>query len=258
MFRDLWRTFARLFATPTSRAQVGGLILVMAAVPVAEMLVIRLFSHLIVSGPDRFETDPGGVVRDGVIFFVAFGVARGVHHLVRFVRVRVFRRRFDQQAHGRSPAQESWDWALAFDLSGVLVNLVQIVAFGLLFVYLDVVTGAVALAVSGAVLAGVALMYSRQLGLQLGYVSMGSRPGTVAVGQRVGTRIRTAETGAALASAGMVVVLVTVLWRALDHQVATADAIVFFLALRIAFGQLGALSGGMMRFARASARRGAR
>ncbi|BDZ42884.1 hypothetical protein GCM10025865_21830 [Paraoerskovia sediminicola] len=256
MFRDLWRAFVQLFTTGPGRAQVVALVALMASVPVAELLVIRMFSHLIVTGPETFRSDPGAVVRAAVVFFVAFGVARGVHHAVRVGRVQLFRRRFDDNAGPRSPSQESWDWALAFDLSGVLVNMVQVLAFAVVFVYLDVVTGLVGLAVTAAVMVGVSRMYARQRALQIEYVSMGSRPGAISVGQRVGRRVVTAETGSALASSGMVIVLVVVLWRAVQGEIVTADAIVFFLALRIAFGQLGALSGGMMRFARASARRG--
>ena len=84
---------------------------------------------------------------------------------------------------------------------------------------------------------------------------MGSRPGSVAISKRVGSRVQDAELGAAGASAAMLVVLVLMLVRTVTGQVGSAEAIVLFLGLRLLTGQLAALSGAMMRFARASARR---
>jgi hypothetical protein len=54
----------------------------------------------------------------------------------------------------------------------------------------------------------------------------------------------------------MVLVLAAVLVRALQAEITSADAIVLFLGLRLLYGQLGVLSAGIMRFARASAREG--
>lgn len=85
---------------------------------------------------------------------------------------------------------------------------------------------------------------------------MGSRPGTVAIAQRVGGRIRDAELGAVLASVAMGLVLVCMLLRTLSGDLDSADAIVLFLGLRLLSTQLGTLSASVMRFARASARRG--
>jgi hypothetical protein len=59
-----------------------------------------------------------------------------------------------------------------------------------------------------------------------------------------------------LASLAMVLVLVYMLFRTLDGEIDSADAIVLFLGLRLLSGQLSTLSASVMRFARASARRG--
>lgn len=254
MFTHLLGAFRSLFTSRDGRAEVAGLILVMAAVPVVEMLVIRMFSDLIIHGPQLLETQRGEVLRDSLVFFLAFALARVVHHGVRIHRVRVFARRFAQADAGRSPSQESWSWALAFELSNVLASVVQIAAFGLLFLYLDLVTGVVNLVVSAAVLLVISWFYRRQLSLQHGYVLAGNKVGTPAVAERVGTRIRSAESGALVSSVGLALVLVAVLWRTLQGEVSGSDAVVFFLALRLSYGQIGTLSSGVMRFARASAR----
>lgn len=245
-----------MFTTRGSRVAVGMLIVVTAAIPAAEMLVLRLFSSLIIDGPETFSKDTGAVIFKIGIFFLAFGLTRVAHHLVRLGRVRVFRGGFEASRRTRSPSQESWEWALAFELSGVLVGLVQTVMFSALFLLIDWPTGILNVLVCAIVLAVLSMIYRRQHKLQMGYVEMGSRPGTVAISERVGGRIRDAEFGAIVATGAMVVVLVCMLLRTLSGEISSADAIVLFLALRLLSGQLGTVSAGVMRFARASARRG--
>ena len=256
MVRHLVRAFGELFVDRRSRLAVVALVVVVAAVPAAEMLAARLFSELIMNGPEMYRTDPGGVVLRVSGFFVAFALTRGAHHLVRVGRVRVFRKGFEASGRTRSRSQESWEWAMAFELSTVLAGLVQVATFVALFLVLDLVTGLANLGVVAAVLWLVSTIFGRQLVRQQDYVRMGNRPGTVAVAQRVDSRIRDAESGAAIATAGMVVVLGAVLLRVLHADVSSADAIVLFLGLRLLYGQLGTLSAGVMRFARASARGG--
>lgn len=256
MLAHLLAAFSRLFTTRKSRTVVGLLIVVTATLPVAEMLVLEMFSSLIIDGPEAFTQDTNGAILQIAIFLLAFGLTRGVHHLVRLVRVRVFRDGFEIAGRTRSPSQESWEWALAFELSGVLVSLVQAVMFSTLFLFIDWPTGLVNILVVAVVLALVSAIYRRQFALQKDYIKMGSRPGTVAIPERVGGRVRDAEFGAMLASVGMVLVLVYMLLRTLLGDITSANAIVLFLGLRLLSGQLGTLSASIMRFARASARRG--
>ena len=256
MLAHLLAAFRRLFTTPRSRAAVGLLIVVTATLPVSEMLVLRLFSSLIINGPASFTKDASAALWKISIFFFAFGITRGAHHLIRLVRVRVFRNGFEISGRKPSPSQQSWEWALAFELSGVLVSLVQALMFSALFLFIDWPTGVLNILVSGVVLALVSAIYRRQLSLQKDYAVMGHRPGTVAIAQRVSERVRDAEFGAMLASGSMVVVLICMALRTLLGDIDSANAIVLFLGLRLLSGQLGTLSSGIMRFARASARRG--
>lgn len=256
MVRHLLAAFGQLFVDRRSRASVAVLIGVIAAVPAAEMLAATLFSDLITQGPLLYRTDPGAVLARVAAFFGAFALTRAAHHLVRVHRVRVFRKGFEASGRTRTRSQESWDWAAAFELSSVLSSLVQVGTFAVLFLVLDRVTGVVSLATTLAVLWIVSVIFRRQLRLQHDYVRMGNAPGTTAVSQRVDSRIRHAESGAAVATVGMVVVLGTVLLRTLEADISSADAIVLFLGLRLLYGQIGVLSAGVMRFARAAARRG--
>lgn len=254
MLGHLLTALTRLFPSRWARVEVLGLVLVMAAVPIIEMLVIRLFSDLVIHGPQQLRQGGDRVTLSVLVFFAALALARALHHVVRIARVNVFRRRFEQLEATRSASRQSWDWALALELSGVLVSIVQTVAFCLLFVAFDLPVALVNVAVVVAVLAVVGRLYARELGRQQGYVTMGSRPGSTPINERVGGRIRIAELGALLGSAGMAVVLVVVLVRTLRGEVSSSDAIVFFLGLRLLYGQLGVYSAGIMRFARAAAR----
>lgn len=253
MLGHLLHALRRLFQSRGARAEVCLLVLVMAAVPVVELVVVRLFSDLAIDGPGRWRSEDPRLMWQIVGFLVAMAGARGLHHLVRIVRVSRFRRRFEE-LEARSPSRQSWDWALALELSTVLVSLVQTVAFCLLFLLLDPVTGAVNGVVVLVVLTVLARLYRRELARQQSYVASGTRPGSASIDERVGGRIRISEVGAAAGSLGMGLVLVLVLGRTLGGQLSSADAIVFFLACRLLYGQLGAFSAGIMRFSRAAAR----
>lgn len=253
-WRHLREVFQRLFPTPGAKAEAAGLALVMASVPVMEMLVIRMFTHLITTGAETAQRDTGAILKSGALFFVLFAFARVVHHVVKVVRISVFRRRFEKSLADRNRAQESWDWAMALELSNQMVGVVQILALAILIAVLDLVTGAVNAVSTVAVMAIIIYLFGRHLALQRDYVAMGNKPGTISVGERIDTRIRTSELGGIVGSLGMVVTLVAVLYRAVGGEVAVGDAVVFLLACRIAYGQVGHLSSSMMRFARASAR----
>lgn len=256
MLAQFAATFGMLFPTRTSRLWVSAFVMVAVMLPVSEMIVLGVFSSLVVDGPAEFrESTTAGYAKVGLLL-AAFAATRCIDHAVRLGRVRVFRTGFEESGRKRSPNQESWEWALAFELSGVLASLVQVAMFGGLFFLLDLPTAAVNLSILIVVVSLLSAIYARQLGLQRAYVEMGSGPGTVAISQRVGWRIRDAEIGAMLASAAVIVVLICLLVRILAGDIGSANAIMLFLGLRLLAGQLGALSASTMRFARALARRG--
>ncbi|WP_183407734.1 hypothetical protein [Nocardioides marmoriginsengisoli] len=254
MFGDFLRAFGQLFSHGRSRWEISGLLLTLAMLPVSELVVTRMFSHLIINGPHRYEVDPEGVIRSALVFFVAFALARALHHVVRLSRVRVFRRGFDNSGEKRAASQEAWSWAAAFELSTALVALIQLAAFCILFAVVDLGSGLANVVIVGAVLSVIAAIYRRQLDHQVRYLTEGHASGGTAIGDRVGKRIRDAELGAVVASLAMALSLGVVLYRALRGQIAGADAIVLFIGLRMMYSQVGNLSASAMRFARVKAR----
>lgn len=250
MIRDLSAAFRELFTTGRSRWAAAALVLLMAGLPIAEILVLRLFAALITDGGARLDDDPGGVARDVAIFLGAFVAARAAHHWVRFHRVDLFTRALG--ATTAVPGRHSWRWALAFELSTALSGLVQFGAFAVVFWRIDPVTGAVNTLVGIGALAMIARLYRHQRSLQRSW--LGPAPDTEAISGRVGRRVKDGERGAVTSTSGLLLVLTCVLWRTLTGHVPTAEAIVLFLGLRMAYGQVSTLATGGMRFARALAR----
>ncbi|ROR90545.1 hypothetical protein [Nocardioides aurantiacus] len=253
MFRDLLGAFTGLFTERRSRLEVSALLLTMAMLPVSELLVTRMFSQLVLHGAERLEAERTALVLAGAGFFAAFALSRAIHHVVRLNRVRVFRRGFESSQAERPRHQEAWRWASAFELSTASVALIQVVAFCLLFVWLDPLFGVLNIGIGTAVLALVAVIYRRQLARQLAYLDE-ARDTATGVGERVGRRLRDAELGAVLASLAMALALAVVLLRAVSGALAGADAIVLFIGLRMMYSQVGHLSASAMRFARVEAR----
>jgi hypothetical protein len=241
-----------LFTDPRSRVKVVLLVLLFALIPITEMLAVRLFSGIITDGPGQFAEDPRRVLGQIVVFFIALAATRSAHHGIKLARVRVFRSGFAAAGSPTPPHKESWQWALAFEMSNVLSAVVQIVMFAALFFVFDPVTGLAGAVVGAVSLAAVSVLYKRQLVLQRDYLETRWSPDAVAIPDRVGTRIKHSEIGAFIGTGGLLVTLIVVFSRVLGGQIATPDAIVLFLGLRLMFGQFGTLSSSAMRFARAA------
>lgn len=255
MFSHLLRTFASVVSDRRSRVAIAVLIVFLAAVPVAEMLVIRLFSQIVLDGPNTIESDPQRVYVGIAVFFVAFAITRALHHLLRIYRIKVFRTAFERTVIDRNPALEAWEWALVLELSNVLVSITQVLALAGLTFYLSLTIGLANALITSATLAIIAVIYQTQLRRQRSYLDIDDPEFSTAVSIKVGSRVRDAEYGAAIASIAMALVLAIVLLETLGGRFPTADAIVMLLAMRLQFSQVGNLSSGVMRFARAVARR---
>ncbi|GIG54840.1 glycosyltransferase family 2 protein [Demequina activiva] len=255
MLAHLWGALRELFPARRHKNVILGLIVVIAIVPLSEMAVAKLFSGMVIDGPELIRTDPQAVFVQIAIFFAAFIVARGMQHAARAYRVRAINTAFRDSDRAPSPSQQSWEWALAFELTGVLATLVQAAVFSLLFLVLDPLIGIVNLFVAGFVIALVASMFDRQLRIQREFAYTRAKPSSDSIALRVRTRVITGEQGAMIGSAALVLMLGALLWQVLAGEAPLDNAIVLFLGLRLMYGQLSNLSSGAMRFARALANR---
>ncbi|MFL6021699.1 MAG: hypothetical protein ACJ72O_00015 [Marmoricola sp.] len=256
MFSDFRKAFGELFSTTRGRSEVSGMLLLMALLPVSELVVTRMFSHLILRDhpQEMYAREPHAFLRSAGIFFLAFALSRGLHHLVRLNRVRIFRRAFDASAEQRPASKEAWSWAGAFELSTAMVGLIQVAAFCGLFFWVSPIFGIANLVIVTGVMSTIAFIYRHQLTAQMTWLGSGKPPGQGEVGMRVGRRIRDAELGAVVASFAMACSLGAVLFTAAKGKVGGADAFVLFIGLRMLYSQVGNVSASAMRFARVKAR----
>lgn len=255
MFRHLWRAFKLLFPSHHDKRVIVGLIAAIAIVPVSEMAVAKVFADMVLNGQELFQQDRNTALGKIALFFLAFAVARLMHHAARAYRVGAIRNAFLASPRKRNVSEEAWEWAMAFEMTGVLAIIVHAAMFAAFFIWIDPVVGIVNVAMAGVVVTLVSLLYGKQLEIQRGFVHSKNKATSDSIALRVRTRVLTGERGAVLGSGGLILMLAFLLWRVIVGESETSDAIVLFLGLRLQYGQLGNLSAGVMRFARASASR---
>jgi hypothetical protein len=250
MFRDIFAAFGRQFPNWRIRALMIALIVLMAAIPVGELLVLKIFSTLLVDGPTQLAGQSGVVLSLLAVFFIGFAITRGLHHMTKFWRVHLFRRAFAAQQAETGIDIVGWQWAVAFGVSGLIADLVQVVALvGLLF-FLDVVIGAVCAVLTVIVLIQLSALYKRQIRVQTELMESTVRD----VEAPIRERVFSAEFSAVAISVATGVALAIVVWRTFTGALLLATAIVLAMALRIFFSRVAGLAPVLMRFARDSLR----
>lgn len=250
MFRDIFAAFGRQFPNWRIRALMIALIVLMAAIPVGELLVLKIFSTLLVEGPTQLAGQSGVVLGLLAVFFIGFAITRGLHHMTKFWRVQLFRRAFAAQQAETGIDIVGWQWAVAFGVSALIADLVQVVALvGLLF-FLDVVIGAVCAVLTVIVLIQLSALYRRQIRVQTALMESTVRD----VEAPIRERVFSAEFSAVATSIATGVALAIVVWRTFTGALLLATAIVLAMALRIFFSRVAGLAPVLMRFARDSLR----
>ena len=258
MIKQLLNAYRLLFPSRRYGSAIAGLIVFTAIVPVSEMLVARIFSGILTNGKELYQADPGKLVEHILIFFGAFAVTRTIHHLLRAMRVWTVRRALAANPRKRAKADESWEWALAFELTGIISVIVQIAVFSIFFLYLSKPIGVLNIGVALAAISVIAWLYRRQLVKQRAYLAKPKeekkKEKEIPIGMKVQSRVIDAELGSVVASVGLFTMFGLLLWEVIMGSVPAADAIVLFLGLRLLYGQIGNMAGHLMRFARAAAR----
>jgi hypothetical protein len=227
------------------------LVLVGAAIPLADLLVTKVFTDLITGSGDR--TLPDLAPQFG-LFLGLFLIMRLAHYAHRIWRVTFLEQAFQGNADGpSSPATEGWQWALGLELVTLLTALVQILVMAAFFVVLAPVFGMLNLVVLALLLQAIGVLFARQLDAQRGFVAQGRGPDRVPSSVRVRSRVRSAEAGGLISSLAVLVLLALLLGLGVSGLISTANTIVLFLGLRMQNSTVTSLSGGVMRFARATA-----
>lgn len=250
MFKDLFTAFLRQFPQWRYRTLVIGLMLVMAAVPVGELLIFRQFAELLVEGVGERDHDPWRLVNMMLLFFLGFTAIRALNHLTKFWRVNLFRRSFAGFQDEAGVGAASWQWSQAFSVSNGIADLVQVSAVLALLLWLDLGVGAGIAVMFIIVMIQISMLYRRQIRVQREFIEDPAR--RVETGIR--ERIFSAEIAAIGASAATGLALGLVAWQTITGATEIATAIVLAMGAKMFFSRVSGLAPIFMRFARDSLR----
>jgi hypothetical protein len=205
-----------------------------AAVPLIDLLVIQMFSS--------------------VIFFSLFILMRGVHYFQKTYKVTVIKRAFDQIGRERTRMQEMWDWTVAMELTNSLTDAVKLLVFIPFFAYISWQFGVLNLVIVLVSAEAIGRLFRSQLRMQAGYVAkrITKREYTKPFESMSG-RIKMSEISALVANAGFALVMLLIILLSFTGLAAPAGLVVLFLGSRMQTSTLSNLSSSLMRLARGRA-----
>lgn len=248
--KELYSAFRELFPRGKHSWYLIGLVLIAAIIPVTELFITKLFTDLIIHS-GRYTMHH--IILQVILFFGLFAVTRAAHYGQKVYRVRIFDKAFIAYDKERSKQKESWEWALAFELSTVLSAMTQLLIFAAFFAYLNPLFGLVNFVVMAGSLHVIGVLFGRQVHQQKKFVWARRLKKDVQASARVGSRVKSGELGTLLASVGMVLLMGFLILLSLTGIAAASNVIVLFLGARMQNSTLAQISTGLMRFARARA-----
>lgn len=246
--KELITAFRDLFPRGKHSIYLLGLVLIAAIIPVTELLITKLFTDLIIHSS---KYSAAQITVQVILFFSLFALTRVAHFGHKVYRVRVFDKAFKGYDKERSKQKESWEWALAFELSTVLGALTQLLIFATFFTVLNPLFGFVNFVVLLASLQVIGVLFGRQVHQQKKFFWAKQVKKDVEASTRVGSRVKSGEIGTLLASIGMVLLMGFLIMLSLTGYAAASDVIVLFLGARMQNSTMSQISTALMRFARA-------
>jgi len=245
---EMYYALTELFITNKYRLILLGLVLVAALISVSELAVAKLFTKIILDEGIISETMFAVLV---AFFFLFFGVTRGGHFLQRIYRVRFFDKAFQISKRKKSVVKENWHWSLAFELTNLLSTFTQLAVVISIFTYINWRFGVINLLIILAVFQFYGRLFRQQIQAQRGFVVAKKSKSHVPNVVRIGTRIKSGETGILVSSIAMLILLALLIYLSHIGDVSKANTIVLFFGLRIQNSNFAHISTSLMRFARA-------
>jgi hypothetical protein len=246
--KEMLQALTELFSTRKYRFILLGLVLIAAMISVSELAVAKLFTQIILDEGTISETMFAVLV---TFFFLFFGVTRGGHFLQRIYRVRFFDKAFQAAKRKKSLAKENWRWSLAFELTNILSTFTQLAVVILFFTYLNWRFGVINLLIVLAVFQFYGRLFRQQIQAQRGFVVAKKSKTPVPNVVRIGTRIKSGETGILVSSIAMLILLALLIYLSYIGDISKANTIVLFFGLRMQNSSFASISTSLMRFARA-------
>ncbi|MBM3743213.1 MAG: hypothetical protein FJW46_02770 [Actinobacteria bacterium] len=251
IFRELKDSFEVLFPGGRFRYVLIVLSMLGAIISISELLVLRFFIK-IVDAEGQLEKER----------FIALGIGLGIFYALmrlsqyfqRVYRVTAFKRAFKSLKKIKDKDAKNPEWAMAFEISSLLTNATQLLAVLVFIFILEPYFALLNLVVLVAVIAYLGRLLKGQLRLQIKFKEKKKLSGKAAAPhQGYSSRIRAAETGALVASGGMVILLGALLIFSYSGEITVANTLIIFFATRLQNGSLTSGSRSLMRYAKAKA-----
>ena len=248
VFKELVYALTELFSTRKYRVVLLGLVLIAAMISVSELAVAKLFTKIILEEGTISQTMFALLV---TFFFLFFGITRGGHFLQRIYRVKFFDKAFKASESERSGAKENWRWSLAFELTNLLSTITQLGVIISFFTYLNWRFGLINILIVLAVFQVYGRLFRHQIEAQRGFVVAKKNKEHIPNVVRIGTRIKSGETGVLISSIAMLILLAMLIYLSYIGDISKANTIVLFFGLRMQNSNFANISTSLMRFARA-------
>lgn len=246
--KELLSALINLFTTTRYRLVLLGLVLIAAMISISELAVAKLFTQIILHEGSMSQTTLAIFV---TVFFLFFGFTRGGHFLQRLYRVRFFDNAFKASKAEVVGAKDNWRWSLAFELTNLLSSITQLGVIILFFSYLNWRFGIVNLLVVLAIFQVYGRLFRKQIDAQRGFVVAKQNKEPIPNVVRIGTRIKSGETGILVSSIAMLILLAMLIYLSYTGEISKSNTIVLFFGLRMQNSNFSNISTALMRFARA-------
>jgi len=248
VIRELSGAFTQLFTTTRYRLILVGLVLIAAMISVSELAVAKLFTKIILN-EEKMDHTKLAIVVTG--FFLFFGFTRAGHFLQRIYRVRVFDNAFKASKSEVVGTRDNWRWSLAFELTNLLSTCTQLGVIFVFFTYLNWKFGLLNLLVVLIIFQIYGRLFQHQIDAQRGFVLARKNKSPVENAVRIGTRIKSGETGILLSGIALLILLGMLMYLSYTNVISKQNTIVLFFGLRMQNSNFSNISTGLMRFARA-------
>ena len=246
--RELRAAFHDLFTTRKYRLILVSLILIAAFISVSELAVAKLFTGIILHEGSMSQTKLAIFVTG---FFLFFGATRAGHFFQRIYRVNVFEKAFKASKADVKGSRENWRWSLAFELTNLLSTFTQLTVIIAFFTYHHWGFGLLNILVVLAIFEIYGRLFKDQIEAQRGFVLAKKNKTPVANSVKIGTRIKSGETGILISGSAMLILLGALIYLSYTGTISASNTVVLFFGLRMQNSNLSNISSGLMRFARA-------
>ena len=238
----------QLFPNTKYRLILVVLVLTAAFISVSELAVAKLFTQIILH---EDELSRNQIILYVLGFFLFFGGTRAGHYFQRIYRVNVFDRAFKASEEQINRVKENWRWSLAFELTTLLSILMQMGVIIIFFTFLNWKFGLLNIVVVMVIFQILGTIFRKQLKSQRGFVKAKIRKEHIPNSVKIGTRIRSGETGTLLSGLAMLILFGALIALSFTGEISPSNTVVVFFGLRMQSSSLSNISSGLMRFARA-------